>query len=484
MANTREVSVGAPDDLGLRKVTIDGKTVGKAWSPWELKRFLDRAGVDPEHEIHWFGGDSTVWPDKGGWRRRTIGFFVFVGLLATVCPLFRIGMADSGDALTYGGRIAGFTILVASVVEFCAALACIDYWGKRRWRYSGVVVLAGVLIALFSGIALLLLLIGERFTGYTVFGMALTLWSSLALAELVKSRAWKGLHNPRKIAIGAIISTLLAGANLAYSQIYVPYVKTPLVESGAEFKDSNLERQGGPLFVTVHLYVKNEGEVPVYVLDSKYWVHGVAASNLSDKPVGSAPKGAKAPKPPEESKDELLYDGDFVAPVGRVLNPGEEIAQDAVVEVDGPESRTYEAVRAQTEVYVVRKDRMRVPPEYASSGIGGDDLKALAGKEKVPRGAKYMYRSEVSNSSEILNVARGPQRITLFRVERGQWPRVVVDVSPPRKRIDLDPRTPVANKKLIERYGLSVVRGSTAEIPYQELLEKARAVQKQAEPPK
>ncbi|MFB6616278.1 hypothetical protein ACFCV9_19060 [Streptomyces sp. NPDC056367] len=481
MANTREVSVGAPDDLGLRKVTIDGKTVGKAWSPWELQRFLDRAGVERGHDIRWFGGDSTVWPDRGGWRRRTIGFLVFIGLLATVCPLFRIGISDSGNALTYGGRIAGFTILVASLVEACAAVACIDYWGKRRWRYSGVVVLAGVVIALLCGIALLLLQIGERFTGYTLLGIALTVGSSLALVELVKSRAWKGLHNPGRIAIGAVISTVLAGANLAYSQIYVPYVKTPLVESGAEFRESNLDKAGGPMYVTVHLYVKNAGEVPVYVLDSKYWIHGVPASS---RPETKPAKGTSVKDKP--AKDELIYDGAFVVPVGRVLNPGEEVAQDSVVEVDDPASRPYEAIRAQTEVYVIRKDRMKVPPDYERSGVAEKDLAEVARKEKVtlPPHTKYMYRSNVSNSSEILNVTRGPQRITVFRVASSQWPRVVVDVSPPGARIDLKPNLPLANERAIDRYGLSVVRGSTAQMPYQELMEKARAVQKQAEPPK
>ncbi|MFJ8012608.1 hypothetical protein [Streptomyces sp. NPDC096339] len=473
MANTPEVTVGAPDGLGLRKVQIAGKTVGKAWSPRELRKYLDRAGVEPGHDIHWFGGDSTVWPDGRGWRRRTIGCLMFAGLLATSCPLFWIGISDSGDALTYGGRIAGFTVLVASVVEVFAAVACVDYWGKRRWRYSGVVVLAGVVIAFLCGVTLLLLQIGERSTRYRLIGMALTLASSLALVELAKARAWKGLRNPTKIAIGAVVSTILAGANLAYSQIYVPYVKTPLVESGAEFRESNLEKREGPLYVTVHLYVKNAGEVPVYVLDSQYWIHGVPASSRSDVKV---------------EKDDLIYDGAFVKPVGRVLNPGEEIAQDSVVEIDDPESRKFEAIRAQTEVYVIRKDRMKMSSEYERSGVGGRALEEVAKKEDIPAGTKYMYRSDISNSSEILNVTRGRLRITVFRVSMGRWSNIVVDVSPPGDRVKFDPLHPLGDllqsEKLRARYGLSAVRGSTTEMPYRELLEKARAVQKTAEPPK
>ncbi|MBT2447444.1 hypothetical protein J7F03_10225 [Streptomyces sp. ISL-43] len=461
MANTPEVAVGPPDDLGLRKVLIDGDLAGKARSHGELRRILDRAGVAlGHHDIQWLGGDCTVWPDRVG-RRLTIGLLMVFGFLATACPLFQIGISDSGDALTYGGRIAGVTVLVAAVVELAAAGAAFDYWGKRRWRNSGVAVLAGVVIALLCGISLLLLQIGERFTGYTVIGIALCVWSSAALVGLVKLRAWKGLRNPKKIAIGAIISTLLAGANLAYSQIYLPYVRTPLIQSGAEFKESSMKNGAAQLYVTVHLYVKNAGQVPVYILDSKYWIHGGPASSSSDVKPGAF---------------ELIYDGAFVTPVGSVLNPGEEVAQDVVVEIKDPTPRKYEAIRAQTEVYVIRKDRTKIPAGYERSGIGGKELAEEAKKEKgYPPDAKYRYRSEISNSSEILNVTRGRQRITVFRVVSGEWPRVVVDVSPPGERTEFDPVNPYAKEEVNDRYGLSPVRGSTVQTPYQELLEKARS---------
>ncbi|MCX4714396.1 hypothetical protein OG818_00970 [Streptomyces virginiae] len=175
MANTPEVSVGPPGDLGLRPVSVGGRQVGKAGSLKELRKILDRAGVEPGHEIHWLGGDHTVWPDVA-WVRQTICFFMVAGLLATAYPLFRIGMSDSGDALTYAGRIAGLTILAVAVVEALAVLAAIDYWTKRRWRYSGVVLLVGVVISLVCSVTLLLLQIGERFTGYTVVGVVLGAW--------------------------------------------------------------------------------------------------------------------------------------------------------------------------------------------------------------------------------------------------------------------------------------------------------------------
>ncbi|WP_143568849.1 hypothetical protein [Streptomyces amritsarensis] len=459
MANTREVTVGAPDDLGLREVLIDDRPVGGVWSEKELWRLLRREGVADGDSVQWqwLGGDATVWPDKA-WMRRTTGFFVVVGLLATSCPLFRIGIADSGSALTYGGRIAGFTIVFVAVVVLIAAAAAVDFWETRRWRYSGVVVLLGVVIALLCGISLLLLQIGENFTLYTVIGIALVVWASIALFELIKSRAGKGLSIPKNIAIGVIISTVLAAANLAYSQIYVPYVTTPLIQTGAAFKESNIDKRTGKLYMTVHMYVRNAGQVPVYVLGSTYWIRGEPAKS---KPVD------------KESRSELIYDGEFVRPDGHVLNPGEEVAQDAVIEVKDPAPGKFEAITAQSEVYVIRKDRMRMTGNYERARVVGKSLKESL-EEGDPPNPQYRFRTGISNSSEILNATRGPQCVTVWRLG-GKKPLVLVDVSPPDKRIRFDLERPPLDQRATERYGLTQVRGAMAQTPYPGLLEKAAA---------
>lgn len=368
MENTPEVTVGGSDGLGLRKVLIDGRPVGSVRSRRELRGLLRRAGLPPDQPVRWFGADDTVWPDRA-WRRRAIGSFMVLGLLVTAYPLFRIGLSDSGDALTYGGRIAGFTVLVAALMELAAAAAAVDYWRRRRWSYSGVTVLAGVVLSLVCSILFLSLQIGECFTGYTLIGMALAAWSSVALFRLIRCRAWQGLHVPRRIAIGVIVSTLLAVTNLAYTQLYVPYVMPPVLQSGAEFRDSVLARGGKRMYVTVHLHVKNAYQVPVYVLDSIYWIHGGSASSFSD---GKA------------ARDDLIYDGAFVTPVGRVLNPGEEVLQDAVVEINDPQARNYEAIKAQTEVYVIRKDRMTMPADYERSKAVGARISREAGGGDPP----------------------------------------------------------------------------------------------------
>ncbi|MFG2985208.1 hypothetical protein ACGFYQ_28770 [Streptomyces sp. NPDC048258] len=455
MANTPAVSVGAPDDLGLRKVIIDGKTAGKVWSPREFRRLLRRAGpaYGPD-DIHWLGGDSAVWPDRA-WRRRIVGTLMAAGLLTTASVLARIGMADTFDALTYGGRIAGVTFLVLALVEVLAALTTLDYWRKRRSTYSGVIILFGSLVAFgISSLLLTVQLCGRVYSGYLLLWTTLTLWSSWALCTLFRDRAWKGVHNPRRIAIGAFIPTLLAGANLTYSQFYVPYVTSPLVQTAAEFRTPSLNKDGTTMYLPIHVYVKNAGQVPVYILGSIFWIRG--------RPDGT-----------ERSK--LIKADEFITPPGGALNPGEQFSLDSVIEIKNPEKSAIETVSAQTELYTIRKDRMTMNADYEFSKKFVGKLRK-EGKERDPQGPAgeyYRYQSEISNSSEILNVTRGRQRVTMWWALRRERPYIHVDVAPPGVRRDFDLNNPDANKDSIDRYGLAKVRGPLAQMPFVELLEKA-----------
>ncbi|MFD5423077.1 hypothetical protein ACFWJT_34305 [Streptomyces sp. NPDC127069] len=463
MANMPDVTVGPPDDLGWRKVSINGKCAGKVRSPGELRKLLQQAGLMPGHPVHWLGGDSLSWPDRTA-QRRIIGSLMFIGFLLTAGLLLRIGWMDSQRALTFGERLAGYSILAAGLVELIAAGATLDYWHQRKRSYSGPFVLAGVAIVFLCSSSLLFLQIGERFTGWTVIAISFLAGSIVAGIELIRSRAWKGLRNPRRIAIGAIVPTLIAGINLAYTQLYVPTVTAPLIMSGAEFREASLDSTRSVLRVTVHAYVKNNGSVPVYILGSIYWVHGGPANDITQT---------------RDPSFKLIYDGEFVTPVGRELDPGEEISQDSVVDIKDPDKLNYETLRAQTEVYAIRRDRMTLPAAYGQSRNPVEVLKR-EGKwnPKEPKDAKYRDESRISNSSEILNIARGKQYIRVWKVSFGNWSRIDVSISPPGNRITLDSHNTHYRQHLIDRYGLSLARGSMDQTPFKTLLEKARSPEK------
>ncbi|MGG8409850.1 hypothetical protein ACM614_26360 [Streptomyces sp. 12297] len=455
MEHTPTVAVGPPDDLGLRKVSVEGKTLGTVMSAGELQRLLRRHGLAFEHDVQWHGGDSTVWPDRA-WPRRVTGAFMALGLLATAALLIRFGMADASGALTYAGRLAGASFVAAGGVEALGAVAAFDYWTKRQSRFSGGVVLLAVSISLVINVALLVVQIaGGIYTRYLWVWITLIVWSVWGLCVLVRARAWKGLHHPQRIAVGAVLSGVLAGANLLYSQVYVPQATKPMVESNAAFQPTSFSQDGKRLYMPVHLTVRNSGNIPVYVLGSIYWIHGKLRNS---------------------SEYKLITSLEFIAPPGRALNPGEEFSGDAVVPINDPVHAPYETVRAQTEVYMVRQDRTTIDPAFETSKrfAGGLREQGLDKDPEGPPGDYFRYQATVSNSNEILNATRGRHRVTLWWMYNAKSPYLYVHVGPSGEKKAFDPDHPNANKEENDRYGLTRVRGSRAEKPLAELLDHAQ----------
>ncbi|MFJ8214070.1 hypothetical protein [Streptomyces sp. NPDC096033] len=462
MANTPVVAVGAPDAFGWRKVTIDDKPVGKVRSPRGLQKLLRRSGIPFSFDIRWHGGDSTVWPDHTC-RRRICALLVAIGLLATAYVFVRIGISDAFTALTYPGRITGVIFLLLTVTEMAAAAATFDYWGKRRIRYSGTLILVAAAASLCASVVLLFVQIrGGRYTHWLLLWCVLIPWSLWALSVLIHDRAWKGLPNPRRIAIGVIISTLLAFANLAYTHVYIPATTSPLMEITPVFGAPALNEERTKLFVPFHIQVKNTGRIPVYVLGSIYWVRG--------QPAGA--------KPQDAARQRVIKSDEFIQPSGRPLNPGEEWEEDEVAVIDRPAEAPYETIKIETEVWVARKDRMAINDDYVTKR---KDWTVVQNEktDKLPPGPDppyYRYQGIVTNSNEILNMTRGRQRITLWHTTDPARPFLFVQLGPPEENKPFHPRYSPKERRNHGRYGLVPVRGSMAQKPFAELLEKAKAL--------
>ncbi len=465
MANTPVVAVGPPDELGWRHVTINDHDEGKVRSLAELQKLLRRAGLECGRDIHWIGGDCTAWPDRAVYRR-VVGTLMAIGLLATAYTLFTIGTKDTFGALTYAGRITGITFLLATGFEVIAAAAAFDYWHERKVAHSGMAILIGVSISLVVSSVLLFVQIvdGWKYTNHLPLWILYLMWSIWALVVLIRDHAWKGIPNPRRIVAGAVVSGLLAITNITYTQIYVPYATSPLVQSAASFGRPSLDKERTKMYLPVHLSVKNSGQIPVYVLGTIYWIRGVPMDGKPDK------------------RESVIHDGEFIKPPGRALHPGEEFSEDEVFEIKQPEKFDYESVAVQAELYAIRKDRVTIVGNYERSG---KSLKALMseGKDNDPQGPDekgyFRYQTDISNSNEILNVTRGRQRITVWYVSskdsKKGHPYIYAVVAPPDERVDFDRSNIHANKKAIDRYGLESVRGSIEQKPFAELMEMAQA---------
>lgn len=161
------VIVESPDSRGLRAITIHGEKVDSAWSLRELRKVLRRLGYPEDMDLDdpscvlWRGGGSSTWPGQGR-RRYAVMVLMVLGLLASLGLHVVIGWPDALGALTFAQRLIGVLILVAAAVEGLAALAVIDYWGRRQLRISGAFVLLGVLISLATTSLLLFLWLEER----------------------------------------------------------------------------------------------------------------------------------------------------------------------------------------------------------------------------------------------------------------------------------------------------------------------------------
>ncbi|MFD8882787.1 hypothetical protein ACFV0H_09705 [Streptomyces erythrochromogenes] len=458
-----DVAVGPPDDEGLRKVVIDGKSKGKVWSHHELQKVLRRSGVSPKGDIDWQGGDSSVWPAHS-LRRRLTGSVMALGFLATAGMCTWIGMKDSFDALTFAGRVTGFLFLLMAVVEVIAFVAGFDYWRKRKMTHSGPALLLGAVVEFFVGATLLVLLLANE--GRPTYVLCLPLWIALTVCAtwslwvLCRQRVWKALRNPGRIAIGAVVSTVLVITNLTYTQIYLPSISRPLMQGIAEIGTPSLNKAGTKMYLRVRLRLKNSGEVPVHILGSIYWINVKLASDPKDR-------------------YKLIRPGELVKPPGRELSPGEEVSTDVVAEIDNPEDAEYEAVAAQVEAYAFRQDRMRLDTDFSTGKWRGklkeeekdDDPPGPISKKKE----YFRYQSDISQSSELLNLTRGRERVTVWWLYLGQ-PFVYVDVSSPgeKKKAFMFDQI-IQQTQAIDRYGLAHIRGSLTQTPYAQLLKEAQA---------
>jgi hypothetical protein len=69
MASDRPVTVYPPDEEGGRRVRIDGKILGRAYSARDIAAFMQEAGLQEFDEmdvvrsalIEWRGGGPDVW---------------------------------------------------------------------------------------------------------------------------------------------------------------------------------------------------------------------------------------------------------------------------------------------------------------------------------------------------------------------------------------------------------------------------------------
>lgn len=272
------VVVEPPDSRGLRKITIEGKEVGSAWSSRELRKILRHLGyakpmdMEDPASIYWRGGDSKAWPDRP-WRRRGILVLMIAGMIGSTVLHIAIGWPDAHRALTFAQRIVGTVFILAGLMGGIATFAVLDYWGRRHWGPSGGIALLGALIALSTSATLLFMWFEEtEYTAYLLAFISLGLWSSWALYLLIREKSWRGTPQPKKFATGVAFTALLTAVSISYSTMYQPTAAPIRFILKAEFGTPRDSADLQYVTIPLKLYVKNDGGIPVYIVNNDYTV--------------------------------------------------------------------------------------------------------------------------------------------------------------------------------------------------------------------
>ncbi|MCX4803764.1 hypothetical protein OG594_19285 [Streptomyces sp. NBC_01214] len=420
--------VEPPDRRGLRRITILGKTVGSAWSSRELRRVLGRLGypddmdLDDPSRVYWRGGDSSVWPDDRGWRRRVVIVLMLVGLLGSLALHVVIGWVDAWGALTFAQRLVGALFLLAGAVQAIALPAVVDYWGRRQVRLSGALVLLGVSMALVTTTLLLFLWLQEQeFIATVLLVLALWLWSLWALRTLIREKVWRGIPHPRKFAVGVAVTALLTAISLGYSILYQPIVAPLHFVLKAEFGTPQTGADSPYIHVPLKLYAKNTGGIPVYIVVDDYTVWGYSAK------FSESGEGLKEWNDDEASvrsqwvseaqafeskvKGEVISAGQFQGP-GSTLESGEEFRMEKIITL--PKNIKYETLDAVLQFAILRQDRGKLDEEFQYKRLSW--MKS-EGRYYCPPdgcGELLMHHGRVRYNVNLINLTRKPRYVAAF----------------------------------------------------------------------
>lgn len=470
------VVVEPPDSRGLRKVRVGGEVVGTAWSLHDLRKILVRQGFPPEVSledrglISWREVGSGNWPDRMR-KRRATAVAMTAGLIGSAGFLIVIGSEDAFGALTFASQASGFLLFLAGVTQFLAACAVRDYWGRRTVRYSGMLVLVSVFIALLVHSMLVALWFREmEFTPWVFSYMPLWVWSLWATWIVVREKAWLGTPHPRQITAGVLATALIAGANFAYSAAYQPYATHPQVTLSAKFGKPQLDPRKSVIHIPVTFSLRNTGRISTVILGSQFQVLGRSSDpETGEKGLDGARKDAESFTDSELyaglQKKRLIMTGLIIDP-GDWFDPGTGHVKEVTVQV--PKEAAYESLEVYGDVTVLRKDRGKVDDLFVYprwSWVKGEtDIFECPQKEC---GDYELYVGKLTHNNNIINVTRRPRYVVAVRWlgDEGFMHAFVAPLNA-RGRVSykLEPE---------ETFGVAIIPAGTVVIPYAAVLKTA-----------
>ncbi|MER5790730.1 hypothetical protein [Streptomyces sp. NPDC001980] len=413
----------------------------------------------------------------GRLRDLYVAIVMAAGLVAGGGILAWFGLNDVSEALSFAGRITGFSALAAALVMFVAAVAACDYFGKRGFRASGIFVLAAVLLVLVVNAGLLAMQIeGRELTNWLIVWAALLIWSGWALWKLLRhEKVWKDIPAPRAFAVGALATTFLAFSNFAYSQIYLPYSTPMLVSVTVDLEKPVANHATGGTAVPLRLTLKNGGKVSAYIPQSIYVVQGQYEDTSQ---VAKSRKSWLYGASNGVLRENFQIRGSTVIENGMIfypgtdtwLDPGETRTVDRVIQL--PKGIKYQTLIAYSEAILVRKDRVSLDTPDVQKSWDESSLKHISDAPEwvrggAPRSVDFLkWTFPLREGSYLTAATRRRKHLTTWWLL--QYPNIAVTVSSSEGGENVRPSAEDMGT-LLARYGLEAIDSGFAEMPIEAL---------------
>ncbi|MFC4114352.1 hypothetical protein [Nonomuraea zeae] len=357
-----------------------------------------------------------------GGRHKVRAGLMMAGLLTSAIVFGWIGGEDLSGALTFTGRVTGGLLFLASLTMFAAAAASVDYWGGRRLKYSGTILILGTFVVLAANLMMLIVQIqGRDITPFLACWLILLVWSGWAFSELCRQGIWRDLPHPRGLAAGVTVTAVAVAGNFVYTQMYLPHMSPTKIDLTTSFGKPRVHPKGDHVYLPLTISFKNIGDVEIYVVYIMYSLWGVRDEYIANPLIvaDSVPRlgdrGWQLNRFSTTKKHELLSVNLNHIDPGTWVSPGETLVTEKLVML--PRNDRLDVVKANAEMYVVRTDKAKVhqPAKYDTSW-GEDRAKAPPWLLKdQPKGTQFIrYDMPLKQPNKLLDLTRSPKQITVW----------------------------------------------------------------------
>ncbi|NJP35194.1 hypothetical protein [Micromonospora thermarum] len=313
------------------------------------------------------------------WQR--LRYAIVASYLALAAgELILIGGPGLVGALTFSGQLTAVGLLVAGVVAFAGSIAAVfllvarqaprRHRAERRRRQALLTIGLAALTVLVANLMILItqLAVGDLSATVAIWS-AFALVSAVVLTVLV-AELDKTVPLPRKVAVGALVTGVIAVTNFAYSQLYLPSKQEAAITTTPAFGTPRLDADGKGVSIPFSVEFVVGGQ-PVYVLAATYAVTGREAE-LARTPRSMSQLNTDVGKKfnpsvtTEAARWQPVEAGVLIAPQSR-LRPGDTMRTDRFVRIPAP--MAYDSVDLDLHVEYVRADRARLDtwPSYSEN---------------------------------------------------------------------------------------------------------------------